>query len=405
MFSFINRALGFEKKNLSSDGNLSLDQLLHLFSSGPTASEIHISPESALKCSIDLACIKVLSESVAQLPLPLYKRLPAGGKEKATDHPLYYLLHDAPNEWTSSFDFRSSMMRDLLSHGHAFAFKNWAGGRIVELIQLPRNSVTIKVEPGDFEPRYLVMQADGSQKEYSREDIFHLRHMPGAQADQALSPIMQAKESIALALAMEKHAAKMFAKGARPAGVLKFPMVIDEEMAKRIKASWQAAHGGHEHSGGTAILEAGGDYLPMQFNSVDLQFLELRRFQIAEISRAFRIPLHLINDLERTTHHNAAEMGRQFLSFTLLPWLKIWEQGIRLQLLTRAERSEYFAEFIADDLTRADIATRFAAYFQATGRPWATPNEIRAADNRPPIAGGDTLYAPVNTAPAGGGDA
>jgi HK97 family phage portal protein len=148
------------------------------------------------------------------------------------------------------------------------------------------------------------------------------------------------------------------------------------------------------------LLEDGCEFEPLTFSSVDLQMLELRKFQVAEIARALRIPLHLLGDWERATWSNAETAGRQFLSFTLLPWLELWQQAIQRALLTPAERSTYYTEFVVDDLVRADIAARFEGYAKAAGNGILTTNEIRAMENRPPLPGGDDLRVPMNTEPA-----
>lgn len=166
---------------------------------------------------------------------------------------------------------------------------------------------------------------------------------------------------------------------------------------QRLRDSFNAGHAGGENAGRTLILEDGMDFAPLEFTAVDMQFLELRRHQVAEIARVFRIPLHLLQELERATHNNAEAMGQQFLSLTLLPWLKIWEAGIRRALLTPEERKVYSAEFLTDDLARADLAARFAAYAQAVTNGLLSPNEIRASENRTPYPGGDQFRLPLNT--------
>ena len=362
---------------------------------GPeTAAGVSVSPETALRCAVVYACVKIISESVAQLPLHLYRRNEDDSKERARDHPLYRLLHDQPNEWTTAFEFRVDMTADLLRYGEAFAFINRnTDGEIVELIQIPTPSVTVERNALTMEPSYRVTLGDGRQVNYRRDQILHLRSMLG------LSPVMQAREAIALSLAQEKHAAKLFGNGARPSGVLKHSGRLGEGSAERLRASWQGAHGGGENSGRTAILEEGMDFQALTFNSVDLQFLELRRHQVAEIARVFRVPLSLINDLERVTHANAESLGRQFLSFTLLPWLQLWEQAIARSLLTPEEQGEYFAEFLTDEFARADLAARFEAYAKAVTNGLLNPNEVRAAENRSPYEGGDEFRLPMNTEP------
>ncbi len=388
---------GFEKKSGLGDPS---PELIALFGGAPSASGVAVTPESALRCTTVYASVKVLAESVAQLPLHLYRRTEDGGKERATDHPLAEILHDQANDWTSSADFRLTMQTALCLYGNAYAFINRTGGTITELIPIPSHAVTVLTDAFTLEPRYRVTIESGT-REYDRTEIFHLKTL-GTVPNVGLSPIMQARDAIGLALAMELHAGKLFAQGARPSGVFKYAKTLGPETLRKLRASFDGTHAGGENSGRTLILEDGMTFEPLQFTAVDMQFLELRRHQVAEIARVFRIPLHMLQELERATHNNAESMGRQFLALTLLPWLKIWEGAIRRSLLTPEERATHYAEFMADDLARADLAARFGAYAQAVTNGLLSPNEIRAAENRSPYPGGDQFRLPLNTEDAGG---
>jgi HK97 family phage portal protein len=381
-------------------------ELIALFGAAPSASGVTVTPETAMRCAAVYASVKVIAESVAQLPLHLYRRNADGGKERAADHPLAELLNGQANDWTSAFEFRLFMQSALCLHGNAYAFINRSNGAITELIPIPSPSVNVTVDPVTMEPAYRVATSDGGQHDYDRTEIFHLRAL-GTSPHVGLSPIVQMREAIGLALAMEEHGARIFGEGARPGGVFKYGKTLGPDALKRLRESFNAAHAGGSKSGKTLILEDGMDFAPLQFTSVDLQFLELRRHQVAEIARGFRIPLHLLQDLERTTHANAESMGQQFLSLTLLPWLKCWEGAIRRALLTPEERADYYAEFLTDDLARADLAARFDAYAKAVTNGLLSPNEVRAAENRAPYPGGDQFRLPLNTEDAntaGGGN-
>ena len=388
MLGGIKRLMGFEAKGF--------DPFAALFLAAPTAAGEPVTPETAMRCTPVYSSVKVLSESVAQLPLHLYQRGENGAKDRAKDHPLYELLRNGPNDWTTATEFQASMQTALCLHGNAYAYINRAAdGTIAELIQIPSADVSVDADPRTMEPLYRVTDASGGQRVYDRSEILHLKTI-GSRPLIGDSPIMLAREAIGLALAMEKHGASLFGKGARPSGILEYSKPLGKDTAARLRESWNAAHGGGHNSGGTALLEDGMTFKPVQFSSVDLQFLEMRRFQIAEIARVFRIPLHMVGDLERTTHNNAEHMGRQFLTFTLLPWLKIWEQGVN-RLIEPEQRKIYFAEFLTDDLARADIGARYEAYAKAVTNGLLSPNEIRAAENRPPYAGGDAFRLPLNT--------
>lgn len=381
----------FARKDSSAEDAKSLDALAEFFAAANgTASKIAVTPSKALECAPVARAVAVRSETLGVLPLHLYRRLEDGGKERA-DHPLADLLSNRPNGWTSAAAFIMELERDtLLNDAGAFAVANRVDGtRIHELIRLRPETVTIET---DFigEPRYLVSQKGGGQRVYPWRDILHIPNVGG------VSPIKQAREAIGLCVAMQGHAARIFANGGRPSGILKSPKKLSDPILVRLKESWSKAHSG-EASGGTAILEEGMDFSPLTFNSVDLQFHELRGFQVTEISRALGVPPTLIFDLGRATWANAAEMAQAFLTFTLLARLRLW-CGAVSRLLTPQEQKTLVPEFVVDGIVMADIEKRFAAYASAVSSRVLNPNEVRAMENRPPYAGGDKFENPNTTA-------
>lgn len=350
-----------------------------------------------MRCPTVYACVKIYSESVAQLPLILYERKSDGTKDRAKQHPLYEILHSQTNDFTDAFNFRLNMQRALCLHGGAFAKINRnTRGQISELIQIPSENVTVDMDPLTLEPMYKVTDGKGNERSYSRKEIFHLRGL----GDE--SPISLVREAIALSILMEEHASKLFAGGARPAGVLKYAKSLSPEAQARLSSGWRSLYGGRANAGKTAVLVDGVDFQQIQFSSVDSQFLEMRLHQIAEIARAFRVPLHMLQDLERTTHANAESLGQQFVTLSLMPWLKTWEGAIRTALLTPEERKTYYAEFLVDDLVRADLSARMDAFSKAVTNGILSPNEVRAAENRAPYEGGDVFRLPMNTEDADG---
>jgi HK97 family phage portal protein len=283
--------------------------------------------------------IAILSETIGQL-LFTYEVAADGSKTRATSHPLYALLHDQPNDFTSSYEFRRDLQTDLLLWGNGFAHlgRSRATGQIVELIRIPPSAVTLD-ENDAGEPLYFVTDKAGTRRKVDRGDILHIT------AAGRRSPIDACREAIGVAMAMEAHQAKLFANGYRPAGMLRLKGRIAPAMLERLQADFQQKWAGLSGSGRTMILEDDAAYEPVQFSSTDAQLLDLRRFQVSEIARAFRIPPHMLADLERTTHHNAEEMGSQFLQLSLLPHIVSWEQAMRRALLTPAERERYSIEF------------------------------------------------------------
>ncbi|MCW5733479.1 MAG: phage portal protein [Enhydrobacter sp.] len=354
-----------------------------------TAAGIMASPTRAMRCVPVYAGVRVISETVGSLPLHLYKRRGDGGKDRASNHKLYRLLHDRPNAWTSATEFIMQLQKDALLEGGGYALANRSGDRIVELIRLPASTVRMETEAATMEPKYVVTLRDGKQRTYPWQDILHVPALDG------LSPVKQASEAIGLCMAMESHAARLFGRGARPSGVLKLKSKLSDPAYERLKKSWSANHGG-DGSGGTAILEDGVDWQQLTLTCVDAQFLELRSFQVVEIARALRVPPTLLMDFGRATWGNAAEMAQNFLTYGVMPWLKLW-QGAITRLLPEEERADYFAEFLVDDLVKADIAARFTAYAQAVTNGILNPNEVRAMENRAPYEGGEEFRLPMNT--------
>lgn len=370
-------------------------ELAALFGGPPSRSTgIAVSAASALRVPAVLCSVRTVSEAVAQLPVKVYRRDATGAKDADAAHPAYPLVHDDANDWTSAFELRRQVTVDALTNDRGgFAFVNRVDGRPAEIIRLDPAAVTID-EPAGGPPVYVLQEGRG-RRELEFRDVIHIRNPLVGGVPRC--PVTLAAEAIGIALAQEGHAGRIFRDGGRPSGVLKAPGRLAKEVAARLKASWTAAHSG-EGSGGTAVLEEGMDFLPLTFNSVDLQFQELRVFQVYEIARAFRVPPHLIFEMGRATWANSEEMGRVFLQYTLMPWLKQWEGAFRRTLFSEEERRTHFAEFLVDDFQRADLAGRASAYASLISSRVLNPNEARAMENRPPYEGGEIFANPNTTA-------
>ena len=392
-------ALGLERKSTSvSFSDPAIEALINC---NPTASGISVGPDTALRCAPVLSCVRLISESVGGLPLVLYRENKDGGKDRAADDPLYALLHDQPNEWQSAVEFKTGMTAALVVHGYAAAYVGRdVTGRPVELIQLPSRNISVRIDAVTMAPTFVASFADGRQREFDRSELLYLA-IPGAEPWRPLSPVIQAKEAIGLCLVLESFCASLFGRGAKPSGVLKLKKKATAEILTKLRTSFSNVYGG---PGGerTAILEEDQDFQQLQLSSVDSQTLEMRHFAVAEIARAFRVPPHMLGELERATHSNAETLGREFISYTLKTYLEIWEGAVRLSLIDPADRGSLHAEFLTEDLLRGDIQSRFAAYQSAILSGWMTGNEVRALENRPALPGSDVLRAPVNTAPVGG---
>ncbi|WP_109118639.1 phage portal protein [Azospirillum sp. TSO22-1] len=367
---------------------------------GPTVAGENVTPDSALRCSAAFACIRIVGETLAQLTPHLYRKKGDDDRERATDHPAYKLVAKAANPWTPASEFRLIVGTHFASVGNGYAFIGRdGGGRPAELIPLDARLVAVKQDPLTLEPIYTVTTPDGQTRDYSRADIFHVRGV-GLDVYKGASTVSLAREAIGLALTLEKHCAGLFGRGAKPSGILKHAKTMSDKVFARISGSFSKWYTGGANAGKTMILEDGTEFQQLQLSSVDSQTLEMRRFQIAEISRYWRIPLHMLNDLERATHNNAEAMGQQFLTFCILPILKLWCDALAISLLTEDERETHYFEFLVDDLARAEILKRFEAYGKAIDSGVLNPNEARAMENRPGYEGGEVYGRSLNYTPA-----
>ena len=384
----------------SGDGGRTLTSadLAGLLAAGyGTSSGVNVTPSTAMQCVAVFSCIRILGESLGQLPLILYRK-EGNGKVRAVDHPLYSVLHDKPNSYQTSFEFRELGMNRLNLRGNYYSFINWVGTgkkrRVHEL--LPLTSVTVK-QNADWGLEYQARIGNKTET-IPPGNIFRVIGL-SLDGFTGVSPITYTKESIGLALATEKHGGNVFKRGGRPSGVLTHPLTLSKEAAGRISESWQKNHGGNKQ-GGTAVLEEGMKYDAISMTNEDAQFLETRKFQKPEIASIFRVPPHMIGDLEKSSFSNITQQSLEFAKFTILPWAIRWEQCISRDLLSEEEREQgYFVEFLMDGLERADIETRYKVYRSGVNAGILNPNECRGKENLNPYEGGDTYRMPLNMQP------
>jgi HK97 family phage portal protein len=346
-----------------------------------------INATTAMRCTAVRRAVQAIAEPIGQLPLHVYRR-DGDARERDRDHPVAKVLRD-PNEWTSSSDFREQMQRDCLLWGNAYAYINRVDGKPRELIRLDPAQVDVVVKDG--EPAYRTKGTP--QLTYSHRDVLHIK-APSTDSVTGRSIVTDCREAIATALILEEHAARLFSNGARPGGVIEFPNQLGDEGLKKMRAAWRGAHEGSANAGKTAILWGGAKFNPTTMSSTDAQFLELRRYAVDEIARAFGVPPHLLFEMGRATWGNSAELGSTFVTFTLMRWVKVWQGEIRLKLFEPDERDDFYSEFLVDDLLKADIAVCAMAYSQLIAARVLNANEARARENLPPYAGGDTFENP-----------
>ena len=365
---------------------------------GGTTSGKPVNEHTAMQMTAVYSCVRILAEAVAGLPLHLYKYTDSGGKEKALSHPLYFLLHDEPNPEMSSFVFRETLMTHLLLWGNAYAqiIRN-GKGEVIALYPLMPNRMSVdRDSSGALYYTYTKYSDEaptmkGMTVTLRPSDVFHI---PGLGFDGLVgySPIAMAKNAIGMAIACEEYGAKFFANGAAPGGVLEHPGTIKDP--QKVRDSWNAAYQGSSNSHRVAVLEEGMKYQSIGISPEQAQFLETRKFQINEIARIFRVPPHMVGDLEKSSFSNIEQQSLEFVKYTLDPWVIRWEQAISRSLLRPDEKKLYFAKFNLDGLLRGDYVSRMNGYATARQNGWMSANDIRELENLdriPPELGGD-LY-------------
>mgnify|MGYP003292500771 FL=1 len=343
------------------------------------------------------ACVRVLSEAIAQLPLHVYEYTDKG-KERVPKHPLYFLLHDQPNPEMTSFVFRETLMSHLLIYGNAYAqiIRNGRGD-VMGLYPLMPDKIKVdRDERNRLIYKYSRYDEQNPNFREQGEIILPAKqvlHIPGLGFDGLVgySPIAMAKNAIGLAVACDEYGASFFANGASPSAVLEHPGVIKNP--ERVREAWHRAYGsGNTHK--TAILEEGMKYTPISIPNNEAQFLETRKFQIEEIARLYRVPLHMIGDLDHATFSNIEHLSLEFVKYTLDPWLIRWEQSLMKTLLSDSEKGKYFIKFNVEGLLRGDYASRMSGYATARQNGWMSANDIRELEdmNLIPEEDGGNLY-------------
>ena len=361
-------------------------------SSNRNPSGVKVDAETALRSTVVLACIRVLSTSVAGLPFHLYRRLPGGGKEIAREHPLYRLLHTQPNSWQTSFEWREQMMLHLLSHGFALDEKVYTGGAISEIVPLhPSRVKTEQLENNRL--RYTYREASGSSTVYTQDAVMSVRGMSDDGVN-GMSTIELARDAIGLARACEIHGATFFGSGARPGVILSTDQMLSPEAAENTRNQWERAHRGPDRSHRTAVLQGGLKVNELGGNNQESQFLEARRFQVEEVCRLFGVPPHLVGDLTRSSFSNIEQQSLDFLTNGLMPYLRRIESSIARDLLEGDD--EYFAEFDTRGVLRADAAGRGSYYNTLWNLGVLSVNEIRSLENLNPVESGDVRFVQLN---------
>jgi HK97 family phage portal protein len=369
----------FTRKSLATPD----DALLAMFGVSTTAAGAAVTPATALQQPAVSSAVRVISEAAASLDVGVISIDEAGAETPDPAHPANQLLRGFANDWTSGFEMIRDLVAEALTRDHGgIAWVNWVEGKPTEMIHYATGTVQVETA-ATGEPRYRI---DG--KELPAREIVHVR------GPFSRCPVSLAKEAIGVLQVMETHAGRLFGTGAKPGGVIETPKALGDHGVTRMLQGWKLAHEGADKAGKTAVLWDGATWRQMTLNSVDAQFLELRKFQIIEIANAFRVPPSMLFHLDRATWSNSEQMGREFLTYTLEPWLRVLEGAFRRALFTPEERATKAVRFDRDDLTRADLSVRATAINSLRSSEVLSANEGRGWLGLAKREGGDTYNNP-----------
>ena len=397
--------MGFSKPRDAPGENLpevtdSVRDSGQVFSFGTANSGEKVDEQAAMQISTVYACVRLLAETVAALPLHLYRYTDGGkGKESAFDHPLYRILYRQPNDEMSSFIWRETMMTHLLLWGNAYS-QIIRDGRNNVLGLYPLLPENVEVDRDEQGQLYYIYHAytdevpgEQNQDIYFRKD--EILHIPGLGFNGLVgfSPIAMMKNSLGTTLAVEKYGASFFKNGAQPSGVLEHPGVLKDP--QKIRDNWTAVYGGANNAHRVAVLEEGMAYKAISLPPEDSQFLSTRQFGVEEICRIFRVPPHMVQSLEHATFSNIEHQSIDFVVHTLTPWLVRFEQAIIKDLLLEEEQDVLFPKFNVDGLLRGDYQSRMNGYATGISNGFLSPNDIHRLENMdliPAEEGGDDYY-------------
>ena len=377
--------------------------LFELTQHGEAGGGKRVTPERALELPVFLACVQVISQSLAMLPIRIMERTETDGRisrDVLRDDDLYKVLALQPNAFQSPYEFKLQMTYNAAHTGNAYAHITRVGNRVIQLVPLKPGTVEVK-QLADYTLEYVVTRTEGTQTTrttYTNKDIFHLRGHLNSNGWLAESPVELGKKSILASLIMEEFASNFFKGRSRARGAFRTPgeTTLNDDAFKRLKDQLDAAL----DTDTTPLLENGLEYLRLDYSAREAQFAETRKDQRIEICRLFRIPPHMVHILDNATFSNIEHQSRDFVDYTLMPWLQAWEGAIRTQLLDPQEESIY-PKISAQAFLRGDNQTRAAFYQSAVQGPWMTANEARNHEDMDEIEGADELLQPLNMTPVG----
>lgn len=373
------------------------DDFWYTSAGGMSAAGVRVSPEQAMRLTVVYACVRVLSETIAQLPLILYRRLDRG-KERATDHPLFRLIGRQPNEMQTSFEYREMMQGHLSLRGNGFSEILYKGSKVVGLKPYHPDLVRVEDVPGGY-VYYVRDTVSTPERRLYPDEVLHLRGLT-QKGVMGLNPIETERDAIGFSLAAQDHGSRFYRNGAMFPGWIEHPTNFkDREARAKYMADFQASvTGANKFS--SPVMEYGMKYHEVSIKHTDAQYLETRKHEDVGLARMFRMPPHKVGILDRATNNNIEHQGIEFVSDTMMPWGVRWEQRLNASLLTKDEQEEYFFEFLFDGLLRGDASARSDYYNKGVQDGWLTRNEVRELENRNPLPGLDEPLEPLNMARA-----
>jgi len=354
-----------------------------------------VTPKTALALTAVQACVSLLAESIAQLPLELYQRQAGGERKPARGHPLYKILAEAPNGWQTPFEYREQTQVQLGLNGNGYSYvERNDDGSVAALYPLTTQNVEV-LRGADLMPYYRIDGADP----LPQRSVHHVRWF-GLNSYVGLSPVLLHANAIGHAQAIQQYAGKSFANGTALSGVIErpkeSPAIKEQSSVNRIVSDWEEKFTGASNAKKVALLQEGMTFRPLSMTNADAELIAVLKLMALDIARIYKVPPHMIGELDKATFSNIEHQGIQFVIYTLLPWIRRHEQAMMRDFLLPNERSEYYIEFNVSGLLRGDQKSRFDAYAIARQWGWLSANDIRRLENLPPIAGGDKYLVPLN---------
>lgn len=359
-------------------------------------SGVVVSDQRAMQTTAVFGCVRVLAESVGMLPCKLYMEESNGDKVVAIKEDLHKLISLMPNNYMTPQEFWELLITCLCLRGNFYSYKVKVLGEVKELLPLDPSSVTPKLND-NWVPEYQVTFPDGTQKTLGQDEIWHVRIFT-SDGLVGLTPIGYARHAIGLNISTEEHGSALFKNGARPSGILKTDQELNDQAFNRLRNDFHDNYEGNDAAFKTMILELGLDWKPITMTSEDAQYLDTRKFGLDEVCRIFRVPPHLVQNLDKATFNNIEHLGLSFVNYSLVPYLTRIEQRINIGLVKEGNRGKLYAKFDASALLRGDMRSRLESYAQGINWGIYSPDECRAFEdlNKRPDGKGGLYLTPLN---------